>query len=108
MKGNRAVLTAVVVLILVIAGWWLFKRSSRGPSIDLIATFDAAVKKPAGGQFQVVDADLNGEEEGDLYHSGDPQIWKVKIPRTADQGLSVCNLTPGTRKETGCCSARHL
>ena len=44
MKGNRAVLTAVVLLVLIIAGWWLFKRSSRGPSIDLISTFDTATK----------------------------------------------------------------
>ena len=81
MKGNRAVLTAVVVVILVIAGWWLFKRSSRGPSIDLIATFDTAVKKPAGGTFQIVDADLNGEKKRAIFAAPPSRmIWKVRIP----------------------------
>ena len=81
MKGNRAVLTAVVVLILVIAGWWLFKRSSRGPSIDLIATFDTAVKRPADGQFQILDVDLNGEKKRAIFTTPPTRItWKVKIP----------------------------
>ena len=48
--------TAVVVVVLVIAGWWLFRRSSRGPSIDLIATFDTATKKPATRRFPVIEA----------------------------------------------------
>jgi hypothetical protein len=81
MKGNRAVLTAIVVLILVIAGWWLFKRSSRGPSIDLISTFDSAVKMPAGGHFEVLDVDLNGDKKRAIFTTPATRIkWKVKIP----------------------------
>lgn len=81
MKGNRAVLTAVVVLILVIAGWWLFKRSSRGPSIDLIATFDTAVKRPAEGKFEIVDIDLNGDKKRAIFTLPPTRItWKVRIP----------------------------
>jgi len=81
MKGNRAVLTAVVVVILVIAGWWLFKRSSRGPSIDLIATFDTAVKKPSEGKFEIIDADLNGEKKRAIFTAPPSRmIWKVRVP----------------------------
>jgi hypothetical protein len=82
MKGNRAVLTAVVVLVLVIAGWWLFKRGTRGPSIDLIATFATAQKKPASGTFTVVDADLNGDIKKAIFTSPPTRmIWKVRIPK---------------------------
>ena len=81
MKGNRAVLTAIVVLVLIVAGWWLFKRSSRGPAIDLIATFDSATKKPADGVFQVTDTDLNGERKRAIFTAPPTRIiWKVKIP----------------------------
>ena len=81
MKGNRAVLTAIVVVVLIIAGWWLFKRSSRGPAIDLITTFDSATKKPTQGLFQVVDLDLNGEKKrAILTEAPTRMIWKVRIP----------------------------
>ena len=81
MKGNRAVLTAIVVVVLIIAGWWLFKRSNRGAAIDLISTFEAATKKPDAGVFQVVDADLNGERKHAIFTEAPSRmIWKVKIP----------------------------
>ncbi len=81
MKGNRAVLTAIVVVILIVAGWWLFKRSTRGPAIDLISTFDSATKKPAGGVFQVVDTELNGERKRAIFTAPPTRIiWKVRIP----------------------------
>jgi hypothetical protein len=90
MKGNRAVLTAVVLLVLLIAGWWLFKRSHRGPSIDLIATFASAQKKPAGGTFDVVDADLNGEKKHAIFTMPPSRmIWKVRIP---DDGWLMLSL----------------
>ena len=81
MKGNRAVFTAIVVVVLIIVGWWLFKRTSRGPAIDLIATFESATKKPAQGTFQVLDADLNGERKHAIFTAPPTRIiWKVKIP----------------------------
>ena len=81
MKGNRAVLTAVVVLILVIAGWWLFKRGNRGPSIDLIATFETAQKKPAEGKFEVTEADLNGDRKRAIFTVPPTRMtWKLKVP----------------------------
>jgi hypothetical protein len=90
MKGNRAVLTAVVLLVLIVAGWWLFKRSHRGPSIDLIATFASAEKKPAGGTFDVVDADLNGGKKRAIFTVPPSRIiWKVRVP---DDGWLMLSL----------------
>ena len=90
MKGNRAVLTAVVLLVLLVAGWWLFKRSHRGPSIDLIATFASAQKKPAGGTFDVVDADLNGDKKRAIFTMPPSRmIWKVRVP---DNGWLMLSL----------------
>ena len=78
MKGNRAVLTAIVVVVLIIAVWWLFKRSNRGPAIDLISTFDSATKKPAQGVFQIVDLDLNGSyETGFNENDGERAQWPI-------------------------------
>ena len=96
MKGNRAVLTAIVVVVLIITGWWLFKRSNRGPAIDLISTFESATKKPTGAMFQVVDADLNGERKrAILTEAPTRMIWKVKIP---DDGWIKASL--GLKPET--------
>jgi hypothetical protein len=96
MKGNRAVLTAIVVGVLIIAGWWLFKRSNRGPAIDLISTFDSATKKPDPGVFQIVDMDLNGEKKHAIFTQAPSRmIWKVKIP---DDGWIKASL--GMKPET--------
>ena len=90
MKGNRAVLTAIVLLILIIAGWWLFKRSNRGPSIDLIASFNTAQKKPAEGTFEVVDANLNGDTKRAIFTKpASRMIWKIRIP---DDGWLMVSL----------------
>jgi hypothetical protein len=90
MKGNRAVLTAVVLLVLIIAGWWLFKRSNRGPSIDLIASFNTAQKKPAEGTFEVVEANLNGDSKRAIFTKpASRMIWKIRIP---DDGWLMVSL----------------
>ena len=90
MKGNRAVLTAVVLLVLIIAGWWLFKRSNRGPSIDLIASFNTAQKKPAEGTFEVIDANLNGDSKRAIFTKpASRMICKVRIP---DDGWLMVSL----------------
>ncbi len=81
MKGNRAILTAVVVVLLLIAGVWLFKRGGRSASIDLIASFNAAEKRPASGTFEVADVDLNGEKKQAIFTKPPTRmIWKVKVP----------------------------
>ena len=78
---NRAVLTAVVLLVLIILGVWLFKRGNRGPSIDLIATFESAQKRPAAGTFEIVEADLNGDKKRAIFTTpASRMIWKIRIP----------------------------
>ena len=87
---NRAVLTAVVLLVLIILGVWLFKRSNRGPAIDLIATFESAQKRPAGGTFEIVDADLNGDKKRAIFTAPASRIiWKIRIP---DDGWLMVSL----------------
>jgi len=39
MKMHRAVLTAAVVLVLVAAGWWMFRRGSA-ERVDLLALYE--------------------------------------------------------------------
>ena len=81
MKGNRAVLTAVVVLVLIVAGWWLFKRGNRGPSIDLVSTFATAQKQPASGIAEVVEVDLNGDRKRAIFTVPPTRLtWKLKVP----------------------------
>ena len=60
---------------------WLFKRNNRGPAIDLIATFGSAEKRPAGGTFEVVEADLNGDRKRAIFTAPASRlIWKMRIP----------------------------
>ena len=81
MKGNRAVLTAIVVLVLIIAGWWLFKKGNRGPAVDLLATFAAAQKQPAAATMELIDADLNGEKKKAIFTTAPSRIkWKAHVP----------------------------
>ena len=78
---NRAILTAVVLLVLIVVGVWLFKRSNRGPAIDLIALFESAQKRPAGGTFEIVEADLNGDKKRAIFTAPASRIiWKIRIP----------------------------
>ncbi len=81
MKGNRAALAAVVLIVLVAFGWWLFKRGSRGESIDLLAAFAEAEKKPASGTFEVIEAELNGEKKRAIFTVPSSRIiFKVRVP----------------------------
>jgi len=50
MKTNRAVLTAVVIVLVVAAGFWMFRRGSA-ERVDLLAAYDQAEKK--GGTFSI-------------------------------------------------------
>jgi hypothetical protein len=83
MNRNRAVLTAIVLIIVVIAGWWLFRRGGGAGAVDLMATFDAAEKRPNPGLFQLGDVDLNGETRKAIAMTpatGTRITWKVRIP----------------------------
>ena len=83
MKGNRAVLTAVVLAVVLIAGWWLISRGGSGERIDLIAQFDAAEKRPEASAFSVVDAALNGESKRAIFvapSAGTRITYKIRVP----------------------------
>jgi hypothetical protein len=84
MKANRTVLTAVVVVLLVITGWWLFRHGGRAESTDLIATFEAAEKRPSAAAFQVIDVDLKGETKKAIFTTPSSRItWKMRVPDDA-------------------------
>jgi hypothetical protein len=96
MKGNRAALTAVVVLVLIIAGWWLFKRNTGGEPIDLIAVLPNAEKRPPNGTFEVLEMDLNGDKKRAIFTVPTSRIiGKVIIPDDAWLRLSL-----GTKPES--------
>ena len=79
MKGNRAVLTAVVIIVVAIAGWWIFRRGN-GERIDLIAVFDQATKTPPTG-YSVEDATLAGDTKKAIAAPPDGRItWRVRVP----------------------------
>lgn len=97
MKGNRAVVTAVVVLVLIAAGWWLFGRGGRGEAIDLIEQLPQAKKVPPDATFDVIDANLSGETKKAIAINEKPSriTWKVRVPDDAWLNVSV-----GMRPET--------
>jgi hypothetical protein len=83
MKGNRAVLTAVVVVLVVVLGAWLLRRSSSAGAVDLLAQFDTATKAPAAGSFPVIDATLAGQTMKAIAApggAGSRIIWHVRVP----------------------------
>ena len=78
MQRNRAVLTAIVVLVVIIAGWWLFHRGAGQP-IDLLTQFDQATK--TGGDFTVIDADLAGDSKRAIAAPANGRlIFHVRVP----------------------------
>jgi hypothetical protein len=90
MKGNRAALAAVVVVVLVLAGWWLFKRGNGATAVDLIDQFQTAEKRPAGGTFEVIEADLAGVKHRAIYTLPESRIiWKLRVPDDAWLRLKV-------------------
>lgn len=81
MQGNRAVIAAVLVIVLVVAGLWIFRRSTAGEGIDLIETFETAEKRPAGGTFEVTEATLNGDARRAIFTEAPSRIiWRVTLP----------------------------
>lgn len=84
MKGNRAVMTAIVVLVLIAGGWWLFGRRTAGTSVDLLERFPDARKQPGESVFQLVDATLNGETKRAIASEGATRLtWRVTVPDDA-------------------------
>ena len=79
MKMNRAVLTAVVIVVLAAAGWYMFRRGSA-ERIDLVARFDQA-QKDGAGPYTVIDATLAGETKKAILAPSNGRIhFKIKVP----------------------------
>jgi hypothetical protein len=78
MKSNRAVLTALVLIVVIGAGWWLFHRGSSA-RVDLLTQFQEAKKQ--GGEFTVADATLGGETKQAIAAPPNGRItFHVRIP----------------------------
>ena len=78
MKMNRAVVTAIVVLVVAAAGWFLFRRGSA-QRVDLMALYDQA--KKSGGEFAVVDVTLAGETKKAIAAPPNGRLtFRVKVP----------------------------
>ena len=78
MKSSRAVLTAVVILIVVAAGWFVFRRGGA-ERVDLMALYDQAEKK--GGTFTVADVTLAGETKRAIAAPPNGRIiFRVRVP----------------------------
>jgi hypothetical protein len=78
MKSNRAVLTALVLLVVIAAGWWLFHRGSSA-KVDLLEQFQQA--KKSGGEFTLADASLAGDSKQAIAAPPNGRItFHVRIP----------------------------
>jgi hypothetical protein len=87
MKMNRAVLTAVVIILVAAAGWWVFRRGSA-ERIDLLARFDTAQKD--GAPFSIVDATLAGDTKKAILAPPNGRLhFKVKVPEDGWLKLSL-------------------
>lgn len=79
MKMNRAALTAVVLLILAAAGWWVFRRGNE-ERIDLLTRWDSA-QKDGAGPYSVVDATLAGEGKKAILAPANGRIhFRIRVP----------------------------
>jgi hypothetical protein len=78
MKGNRAVLTAIVILVVIIAGWWLFRRD-RGRPIDLLTQYDQAQKD--GKPFALEEVALGNETKRAIAAPPNGRLhFHVRVP----------------------------
>ena len=78
MKNNRAVLTAVVILVVAAAGWFVFRRGSA-ERIDLLAQFAQAKKN--GEPFSMAEVTLAGETKRAIVAPSNGRIFlHVRVP----------------------------
>lgn len=78
MKSNRAVLTAVVLVVVLAAGWWLFHRGSAA-KVELLDQLAQA--KKSAGDFAIVDATLGGDSKKAIATPPNSRItFHVRIP----------------------------
>ncbi|HSC26740.1 MAG TPA: hypothetical protein VLD67_05675 [Vicinamibacterales bacterium] len=83
MRGNRAVVTAVVLLGILIVGWWLFGRRGAAQPVDLLASFESARKQPDASLFSIEEVSLAGDSKRAVVMAptaGTRLTWKVRVP----------------------------
>ena len=83
MKGNRSILIAIGVVVVLILGWWLMRRAGSGAGLDLLDRFAAAEKRPSPDVFKVEDVTINGESKKSIAIAptvGTRLIFKRRIP----------------------------
>jgi hypothetical protein len=81
MQGNRPAIAVVLVIVLLVAGLWIFRRTTAGEGIDLIEAFETAEKRPPQGTFELIDATLNGDTRRAIYTIPATRIiWRVTLP----------------------------
>jgi hypothetical protein len=83
MKANRTTLTVVVILVLLVVGWLLFRRDGGAQSIDLLAQFESAKKQPSAELFSLTEATLKGETKRAIAISpttGTRLTYNVTVP----------------------------
>ena len=79
MKSSRAVLVAVVI-VLVAGVAFFFMRRGGAEGVDLLAHFDQA-KKQGGGTFTIVDATLGNETKKAIAAPANGRVtFHVKVP----------------------------
>lgn len=78
MKNSRAVLTAVVIFIVAVAGWFVFRRGGA-EQVDLLTQYEQAQKK--GGDFAVADVTLDGVTKKAIAAPPNSRItFHVRVP----------------------------
>ena len=78
MKNSRAVLTVVVIIVVAVAGYFLFRKDGVD-RIDLLAQYDQATK--SAGEFSVGDFTLAGETKRAIAMPANGRItFRVRVP----------------------------
>lgn len=96
MKGNRAAIVAVVVIVLLAGAWLFLRRTGGATAVELVPIFASAEKRPADGTFEVIDAELDGETKRAIYTVPNSRIiYKVRVPDDAWLKIAV-----GTKPES--------
>lgn len=91
MKGNRAILIAVVIVVVLVAGWLMFRRGTPASAVQLVDRFTEAKKQPDDAKlYTVAEATLAGETKRAVAitpAAGSRLTWRVHVPD--DGWLSV-------------------
>jgi hypothetical protein len=86
MKNYRWLL-AVALAVIIVLGFWIWRRGTIPQEVDLIAAFPTAEKRsnlPVGQAFRITTATIDKEERRAIFmHPTSRLIFKVTVPRNA-------------------------